>query len=285
MDGGRGNKFISTHHRVSLSPDQQLDASILQREGADGAAFTVGHEQAAPGLLRGQSQAWRLSEARLVGVGVVSVLLAAAAGPAHARSRLQHTVKEKVVTKQWNTSSSSKARLLWLCLMSLFLGFEGFLLPSGHDGLTFLWADFHLLETEPRSGGSLPWRSTARCLPHRLRMQLRCTYIDKHTKQNTPWVRKQETLMLLAVYQTTSIINMLLIPVLKLKMSFQETNFPGSQNYFGGIVCSQKWLRDSAQQVWMTAPCVTKPEDTKRSCHHDGHTTLTDRRTESQLYF
>lgn len=39
--------------------------------------------------------------------------------------------------------------------------------------LTFLWAVFHQLGTKPRSGESLPWLSTARCLHRRLHMKIK----------------------------------------------------------------------------------------------------------------
>lgn len=71
-----------------------LDGSVLQRQRADGAALAVGHEQAAPGLLGGRGQARRLREARLVRVGIVSVLLTAAACPSHTRPRFALAVKE-----------------------------------------------------------------------------------------------------------------------------------------------------------------------------------------------
>lgn len=82
------NAPTAAHHGVSLPADQRLDGSVLQSQRADCAALAIGHKQAAPGLLRGQSQARGLSKAGFVGVRVVAVLLAAAARPAHARPRL-----------------------------------------------------------------------------------------------------------------------------------------------------------------------------------------------------
>lgn len=52
--------------------------------------------------------------------------------------------------------------------------------------LTFLWAVFHQLGTKPRSGESLPWLSTARCLHRRLHMKIKRkkTPQDKYGSRN-----------------------------------------------------------------------------------------------------
>lgn len=42
-----------------------------------------------------------------------------------------------------------------------------------YRSLTFLWAVFHQLGTKPRSGESLPWLPTARCLHRRLHMKIK----------------------------------------------------------------------------------------------------------------
>lgn len=84
---------LLTHHWVSFSADQRLDGSVLQRQGADAAAFAIGNVQAAPGLLRGQSQARGLCEASFVGVGIVTVFLVATSCPAQARTGLRLTVQ------------------------------------------------------------------------------------------------------------------------------------------------------------------------------------------------
>lgn len=107
--------MLYTHQWVPLSTDQQLDGSILQCQSADGAAFTISHVQAAPGLLWGQRQAWRLSKAGLVGIGVVSVLLVAAACPSQAGAHLGLTVNKKTVSYYCNTMPDvwNKAELEW----------------------------------------------------------------------------------------------------------------------------------------------------------------------------
>lgn len=81
-----------THRWVSLSTDKHLNTTILQSDGANAAALTVGHKHAAPRLLGGQSQTWGLSKASLVGVRIVPVFLTAAAGPSHASPGLEFTV-------------------------------------------------------------------------------------------------------------------------------------------------------------------------------------------------
>lgn len=85
--------LLLTHHWVSFSADQRLDGAVLQRQRADGAAFAIGNIQAAPGLLRGQSQARGLGEASFVGVGIVTVFLVATSRPAQARTSLGLTVQ------------------------------------------------------------------------------------------------------------------------------------------------------------------------------------------------
>lgn len=108
-----------THDWVSFSTDQRLNGSVLQRQGADGAAFAIGNIQAAPGLLWGQSQARGLCEASFVGVGIVAVLLVATSRPAHAGTGLGLTV-QKNKTKQLNTRlaafPSAGDVFLYLCL-------------------------------------------------------------------------------------------------------------------------------------------------------------------------
>lgn len=89
-----------THHRVSFSTDQRLNGSVLQRQGADGAAFAISNIQTAPGLLRGQSQARGLCKASFVGVGIVTVLLVATTCPADAGTGLDLTVQKKKKPKR-----------------------------------------------------------------------------------------------------------------------------------------------------------------------------------------
>lgn len=93
--------FIFSHHWVSFSTDQRLNGSILQRQGAEGAAFAIGNIQAAPGLLWGQSQARGLCKASFVGVGIVTVFLVAASRPAHAGASLELTIQKKNKTSKY----------------------------------------------------------------------------------------------------------------------------------------------------------------------------------------
>lgn len=58
-----------------------------------------------------------------------------------------------------------------------------------YQSLTFLWAVSHLLGTKPRSGGSLPWLSTARYLQLRLRMQMKHTYTQKTVSLEPGYLR------------------------------------------------------------------------------------------------
>lgn len=52
-----------------------LHRPVLERDGSHGAALAVGHEQAVPGLLRGQGEPRGLGKPCLVWVSVVPVLL------------------------------------------------------------------------------------------------------------------------------------------------------------------------------------------------------------------
>lgn len=77
-----------------------LDGSVLEGQVAHRAALAVGDEHAGPGLGGGQRQARGLGEAGLVRVGVVAVLLVAAAGETNAGALLGVAAKgESSVSK------------------------------------------------------------------------------------------------------------------------------------------------------------------------------------------
>lgn len=87
-----------------------------------------------------------------------------------------------------------------------------------YQSLTFLWAVSHLLGTKPRSGGSLPWLSTARYLQHRLHIQTKCTQTHSFKLRNRKLVS-----LLLAVYQSPSASSRsVVIFVLKVKSPFRH---------------------------------------------------------------
>lgn len=76
------------YHGIPFSSYEGLHGAVAQRDRPHGAALTVGHEQAAPGVPRGQGEARRLGKARLVRVCVISVLFVSTASEPEAGSFL-----------------------------------------------------------------------------------------------------------------------------------------------------------------------------------------------------
>lgn len=72
-----------SHQGVPLPSDYMLDSSVAQRKATDGAALTVGDEQATPWLFSSRGQTRRLSQASFNRVRVIPVLLIPTAGKAH----------------------------------------------------------------------------------------------------------------------------------------------------------------------------------------------------------
>lgn len=138
-----------THHWVSFSTDQRFDGSVLQRQGADGAAFAISNIQAAPGLLWGQSQARGLCKASLVGVGIVTVFLVATSCPAHAGTSLGLTVQKKK-RKQNNKYKAGCIPLCWTWFLIFVSKIELILLRTGQ--LCASWLQWSCTSLSPPLG-------------------------------------------------------------------------------------------------------------------------------------
>lgn len=85
---GQCGEVWGDYQWVSLSSYKVLHRAVLERDGSHGAALTVGHEQAAPGLLWGQGQPRGLGKPCLVWVSIVPVLLIPAPSKAKTHSFL-----------------------------------------------------------------------------------------------------------------------------------------------------------------------------------------------------